>query len=124
MLQAEASKAWKSAPGHLLLADQAGSGKTLGYLLPLVQEMRQKELKEGRATTSCSPQVVVLTPTTELAQQVGGGAAGAAAAAARVASRLGVCSTWMVQWPPAAYRLPCSCDQHFLAAAAGVVAWQ
>jgi superfamily II DNA or RNA helicase len=69
-LQAEAIKAWKAAPSHLLLADQAGSGKTLAYLLPLVQAMRQAELKNGRATTSCSPQVVVLTPTTELAQQV------------------------------------------------------
>jgi superfamily II DNA/RNA helicase len=84
--QAEASKAWKAAPGHLLLADQAGSGKTLGYLLPLVQEMRQKELRDGRATTSYSPQVVVLTPTTELAQQVRGGAAGGAAGCAAVAA--------------------------------------
>jgi hypothetical protein len=69
-LQAESLKAWQQAPGHLLLADQAGSGKTLAYLLPLVQEMRRAEQRSGRATTSCSPQVVVLTPTAELAQQV------------------------------------------------------
>ncbi|GFH30702.1 uncharacterized protein HaLaN_29601, partial [Haematococcus lacustris] len=37
-IQAGALKAWRSAEAqHLALADQAGSGKTLAYLLPLFQ---------------------------------------------------------------------------------------
>ncbi len=35
--QAAALQAWRSDAQHLVIADQAGSGKTLAYLLPLVQ---------------------------------------------------------------------------------------
>ncbi|KAJ1455051.1 P-loop containing nucleoside triphosphate hydrolase protein [Pelagophyceae sp. CCMP2097] len=67
---------------HVVLAEQTGSGKTLGYLLPLMQRLRDRErargsTKEGRAqqqddAAGCRPQVLVLAPTAELAQQVAG----------------------------------------------------
>lgn len=55
-----------------IVADQTGSGKTLTYLLPLLQRvvelMRKKDIPEG---VSRAPYIVVVTPTTELAEQVG-----------------------------------------------------
>jgi ATP-dependent RNA helicase DDX18/HAS1 len=36
-------------PQHVLLADQAGSGKTLAYLLPLLQRLARFEQTAGRA---------------------------------------------------------------------------
>lgn len=59
------------AAKHVLLADHAGSGKTLSYLVPLIQR-----LKEDEATYSeplgrpCQPRIVVVVPTNELASQV------------------------------------------------------
>ncbi len=70
---------------HVAIMDSAGSGKTLAYLLPLMQRLRQEELaaKEheggaavGERSSSPSlaqpkaPRMVVLAPTVELAQQV------------------------------------------------------
>ena len=55
-----------------IVADQTGSGKTLTYLLPLLQRVveltRKKDIPEG---VSRAPYIVVVTPTTELAEQVG-----------------------------------------------------
>jgi ATP-dependent RNA helicase DDX18/HAS1 len=48
-----------------IIADQTGSGKTLGYLLPLIQRMLDQ--RKVRTAPQASPYLVVLTPTTELA---------------------------------------------------------
>ncbi|CAI9787598.1 unnamed protein product [Fraxinus pennsylvanica] len=53
-----------------IIADQSGSGKTLSYLLPLVQRLRQDELEGLGQPVSQSPRVVILVPTAELASQV------------------------------------------------------
>ena len=51
------------------LADQTGSGKTIAYLAPIVQHVREAEAASGR-TPGASVRALVLTPTSELAQQV------------------------------------------------------
>ena len=51
------------------LADQTGSGKTLAYLAPIVQAAREAEAGGGR-TPGGHVRALVLTPTSELAQQV------------------------------------------------------
>jgi uncharacterized membrane protein YgcG len=70
---------------HVAVADQAGSGKTLAYLAPLLQELREEERALGgggsstfagspipvAATKARAPRLIVLAPTAELAQQVG-----------------------------------------------------
>ncbi|XP_020552097.1 DEAD-box ATP-dependent RNA helicase 50 [Sesamum indicum] len=53
-----------------VMADQSGSGKTLAYLVPLVQRLRQEELEGLSKSASQSPRVVILVPTAELASQV------------------------------------------------------
>ncbi|KAL0328135.1 UNVERIFIED_CONTAM: DEAD-box ATP-dependent RNA helicase 50 [Sesamum calycinum] len=53
-----------------VIADQSGSGKTLAYLVPLVQRLRQEELEGLSKSSSQSPRVVILVPTAELASQV------------------------------------------------------
>ena len=54
---------------HVLLADQAGSGKTLSYLLPLLQRLERLERDSGMSV-SMRPRALVLVPTSELARQV------------------------------------------------------
>ena len=53
-----------------ILADQSGSGKTLAYLVPLIQRLRHEELQGLSKSLSRSPRVVVIVPTAELASQV------------------------------------------------------
>lgn len=53
-----------------IIADQSGSGKTLSYLIPLVQRLRQEEMEGLSKATSKTPRVVILVPTAELASQV------------------------------------------------------
>ncbi|KAJ1411720.1 RNA helicase, DEAD-box type, Q motif [Sesbania bispinosa] len=53
-----------------VIADQSGSGKTLAYLAPIVQRLRQEELEGHSKSSSQAPRVVVLAPTAELASQV------------------------------------------------------
>jgi len=60
------------------LADQTGSGKTIAYLAPIVQALREIEAAEGR-TANGHVRALVLAPTSELAQQVLGVAKGLAA---------------------------------------------
>ncbi len=49
---------------NIALADQAGSGKTLAYLLPLLQEIRSEEAAAGRpGTVPGSPRILIVTPT-------------------------------------------------------------
>lgn len=54
-----------------IVADQTGSGKTLAYLLPTMQRVIEL-VRNGSigAATSRAPYLVVITPTTELANQV------------------------------------------------------
>ena len=54
---------------NVLLADQAGSGKTLAYLLPLMQRLQTVERERGRARPN-RPRLLVLCPTSELVMQV------------------------------------------------------
>ncbi|CAI9089032.1 OLC1v1023519C1 [Oldenlandia corymbosa var. corymbosa] len=53
-----------------IVADQSGSGKTLAYLLPIVQRLREEELQGVSKPVPNNPRVVVLVPTAELASQV------------------------------------------------------
>ncbi|XXG84760.1 hypothetical protein AAC387_Pa10g2213 [Persea americana] len=53
-----------------IIADQSGSGKTLAYLAPVMQRLRQEELQGLAKSSSRSPRVVILVPTAELASQV------------------------------------------------------
>lgn len=56
---------------HVLLADHAGSGKTLSYLVPLIQKMKEEEKKsQGPVGKPGRPRVVVIVPTAELCTQV------------------------------------------------------
>ncbi|KAL6766845.1 hypothetical protein ACKKBG_A37610 [Auxenochlorella protothecoides x Auxenochlorella symbiontica] len=74
-IQAAAWNAVTASPtSAFLLADHAGSGKTLAYLLPLVQRLKEEEQRLGLAavTRTNSPRVLILVPTTELCRQVVG----------------------------------------------------
>lgn len=54
--------------GHDLMAGaQTGTGKTAGFALPLLQRLMQRHTHTGRATV----RALILTPTRELAAQVG-----------------------------------------------------
>ncbi|ESW09325.1 hypothetical protein PHAVU_009G118200 [Phaseolus vulgaris] len=53
-----------------VIADQSGSGKTLAYLVPIIQRVRQEELEGRSQSSSQAPRVLVLAPTAELASQV------------------------------------------------------
>ncbi|KAF4360657.1 hypothetical protein CsatB_023210 [Cannabis sativa] len=53
-----------------ILADQSGSGKTLAYLAPVIQRLRQEEIDGKSMASSQSPRLIVLVPTAELASQV------------------------------------------------------
>lgn len=53
-----------------ILADQSGSGKTLAYLAPVIQRLRQEEVDGVSISSSQSPRLIVLVPTAELASQV------------------------------------------------------
>ncbi len=55
---------------HCIIADQTGSGKTLAYLLPLMQSLRAWEKENGRQKLCPGrPKVLIVTPTSQLAQQ-------------------------------------------------------
>jgi ATP-dependent RNA helicase DDX18/HAS1 len=58
-----------SSSQNILLADQAGSGKTLAYLLPLLQRLQRVENERGRAKPN-RPRLLILCPTSELVMQV------------------------------------------------------
>lgn len=53
-----------------VIADQSGSGKTLAYLAPIIQNLRREELEGRSKFSSQAPRVVILAPTAELASQV------------------------------------------------------
>lgn len=53
------------------MADQSGSGKTLAYLVPLIQDIKQQEAAAGGPQTQPrKPRAIVLCPTEELCAQV------------------------------------------------------
>jgi len=53
------------------LSVDAGSGKTLAYLLPLVQALREEEQTLcDSLTMRNAPRLIILAPTTELCAQV------------------------------------------------------
>lgn len=56
----------------MVVADQAGSGKTLAYLVPLVQALKEEEEAQGggRLTKPRRPRAVIICPTEELCVQV------------------------------------------------------
>ncbi|XP_021300028.1 DEAD-box ATP-dependent RNA helicase 50 [Herrania umbratica] len=53
-----------------IIADQSGSGKTLAYLIPVIQHLREEELQGFSKSSSGSPRAVIIVPTAELASQV------------------------------------------------------
>jgi hypothetical protein len=56
---------------HLVVADHAGSGKTLAYLIPIVQALRDYEASNGsKASKPNCPTAVIVAPTQELCAQV------------------------------------------------------
>jgi ATP-dependent RNA helicase DDX18/HAS1 len=70
-IQASALQALSTGAPHVVLADHAGSGKTLAYIVPLVQALKAEEKALGKpATIPNSPRVVVVVPTSELCAQV------------------------------------------------------
>lgn len=60
----------KKGTENLVFADQTGTGKTLAYLLPIVQSLKEEELKNGRSDMPSRPRAIVLVPNRELAEQV------------------------------------------------------
>ncbi|KAI8113511.1 hypothetical protein M9435_003512 [Picochlorum sp. BPE23] len=70
-IQAESFAALESDAMHVLLADHAGSGKTLSYLVPLLQQLKVEEkAKGGPVGRPGQPRIVVIVPTAELCTQV------------------------------------------------------
>jgi superfamily II DNA/RNA helicase len=55
----------------VLMAGQTGTGKTLAYLLPLIQRLKHDEDHGGIVARPSRPRIVIVAPTRELAQQVG-----------------------------------------------------
>jgi len=54
-----------------IIADQTGSGKTVAYLLPLIERLKLQENENTKFQAEPGkPRVLVLTPTSELASQV------------------------------------------------------
>ncbi|KAJ8430407.1 hypothetical protein Cgig2_015899 [Carnegiea gigantea] len=53
-----------------IIADQSGSGKTLAYLAPVIQRLRQEEMDGTSKSAPKGPRALVLMPTAELASQV------------------------------------------------------
>lgn len=58
---------------HTLIAAETGCGKTLAYLLPIVQQLLERKRNGfGRQSDSFNtPEVLIITPGRELAEQIG-----------------------------------------------------
>ena len=56
-------------PGHFTVQSHTGTGKTLGYLLPLVSQLKASESKDD-VRINGSPRAVIVAPTRELAAQI------------------------------------------------------
>lgn len=56
---------------HLFFASQTGTGKTLSFLLPIINELKLEEQVAGtRVTQSMRPRVLIIVPSRELSQQI------------------------------------------------------
>jgi ATP-dependent RNA helicase RhlE len=58
------------AGGDLLAAAQTGTGKTAGFVLPILHRLYQTQPEAAGGTKSGRPRCLILTPTRELAAQV------------------------------------------------------
>lgn len=58
------------AGGDLMVSSQTGSGKTASFLLPILQQVLEANPQGKPVPARAEPQVLVLCPTRELAQQV------------------------------------------------------
>lgn len=56
-------------PGHFTIQSHTGTGKTLGYLLPLVSQLKAQESKAD-VSFNGSPRALIIAPTRELAGQI------------------------------------------------------
>lgn len=75
MKQPEAESKWK----EYLLASETGSGKSMAYLLPLLQDLKRTELERSGSPRKLSssarplnPRALILAPTHELSRQLAG----------------------------------------------------
>lgn len=59
-----------AAGSDVIMAAQTGTGKTLAYLLPLIDKLRHEEDVYGVQTRLNRPRALILVPTRELAAQV------------------------------------------------------
>ncbi|KAI0791872.1 P-loop containing nucleoside triphosphate hydrolase protein [Abortiporus biennis] len=64
---------WK----EYLLASETGSGKSMAYLLPLIQDLKLSELSPSSSSprtpkTALNPRAIILAPTHELSRQLAG----------------------------------------------------
>lgn len=59
---------------EFLLASETGSGKSLAYMLPMLQDLKQSENTIGvqKSAHTLSPRAIVLAPTHELSRQLSG----------------------------------------------------
>lgn len=59
---------------HALIAAETGCGKTMAYLLPILQHLLQSKREKGGADELPfnTPRAVIITPSRELTQQIGG----------------------------------------------------
>eukprot|EP00005_Dracoamoeba_jomungandri_P000698 CAMPEP_0174256934 /NCGR_PEP_ID=MMETSP0439-20130205/6133_1 /TAXON_ID=0 /ORGANISM="Stereomyxa ramosa, Strain Chinc5" /LENGTH=409 /DNA_ID=CAMNT_0015339791 /DNA_START=306 /DNA_END=1535 /DNA_ORIENTATION=- len=55
---------------HVLLADQTGTGKTLAYVLPIMQSLKREEITKNVFSESQRPRALILCPNRELAKQI------------------------------------------------------
>ena len=54
----------------MLACSQTGSGKTAAFLLPIINNLLEEGVAANVGVREQSPQVIVVTPTRELANQV------------------------------------------------------
>jgi ATP-dependent RNA helicase MRH4 len=59
-----------STYGEHILASETGSGKTIAYLLPILQHLKVTEVPHGATHTAHAPRALVLAPTHELTRQL------------------------------------------------------
>lgn len=57
-----------------LIADQTGTGKTLAYLLPIIELLKRDEIRDGVSTLLRRPRALILAPSRELVEQIGSAA--------------------------------------------------
>ncbi|RLA66962.1 MAG: hypothetical protein DRQ88_04825 [Epsilonproteobacteria bacterium] len=61
--------------GDFTVQGRTGSGKTLGYLLPIIEKLKEREQENAEDLVAC-PKTIILLPTRELALQIFGVAKG------------------------------------------------